>query len=94
MSQKYWITNGARHANQAIVFAQTIVNGKNEGLNAFVVKIREQDMTASPGVFIEDMGDKMGLNGVDNARLMFDNVRIDREDMLNALCDVNSEGVF
>ena len=28
-SQKYWITNGAVHANMALVFAQTIVKGKN-----------------------------------------------------------------
>jgi acyl-CoA oxidase len=36
-SQKYWITNGACHANWAIVFAQTIINGKNEGINSFLV---------------------------------------------------------
>jgi acyl-CoA oxidase len=29
LSQKYWITNGAIHANMALVFAQTIVSGKN-----------------------------------------------------------------
>jgi len=40
------------------------------------------------------MGDKMALNGVDNGRLMFDHVRIKRENMLNALCDVSPEGVF
>jgi len=37
MSQKYWITNGACHANYAIVFAQTIVKDVNEGVNAFIV---------------------------------------------------------
>ena len=41
MSQKYWITNGACHANFAIVFAQTIVGGKNEGVNSFIVPIRD-----------------------------------------------------
>ena len=29
LAQKYWITNGSVHANQALVFAQTIVKGKN-----------------------------------------------------------------
>jgi acyl-CoA oxidase len=29
LSQKYWITNGAVHANYALVFGQTIVKGKN-----------------------------------------------------------------
>jgi len=51
-------------------------------------------MKESEGVFIEDMGDKMGMNGVDNGRLMFNNVRIKRENMLNALCDVSPDGVF
>ena len=36
-SQKYWITNGACHANYAVVFAQTIVKDVNEGVNAFIV---------------------------------------------------------
>lgn len=37
LAQKYWITNGACHANWSIVFAQTHVKGKNEGINAFLV---------------------------------------------------------
>ena len=30
-----------------------------------------QDMSKTPGVLIEDMGHKMGCNGVDNAKLTF-----------------------
>lgn len=41
LSWKYWITNGACHANWAIVFAQTHVKGKNEGVNAFLVQVRD-----------------------------------------------------
>ena len=44
LSQKFWITNGACHANYAIVFAKTIVKGKNEGIHAFVVQIRDENM--------------------------------------------------
>jgi acyl-CoA oxidase len=51
-------------------------------------------MKACKGVFIEDMGFKIGLNGVDNARLMFDNVRIKREALLNAFNDVTEDGNF
>ena len=40
LSQKYWISNGFNHANYALVFGQTIVKGKNEGVNAFLVPIR------------------------------------------------------
>ena len=40
-SQKYWITNSVNHANYALVFGQTIVKGKNEGVNAVLVRIRD-----------------------------------------------------
>ena len=43
---------------------------------------------------IEDMGVKIGLNGIDNARLMFDNVKVPRTAMLNAFNDVTEEGKF
>ncbi len=33
-----------------------------------------QDMSIVPGVRIEDMGHKMGCNGVDNGKLWFDGV--------------------
>jgi acyl-CoA oxidase len=61
------------------VFAQTIVNGQNEGINSFVVQIRDSQMKPCKDIFIEDMGHKMGMNGVDNGRLSFNNVRIKRE---------------
>merc|ERR1719290_433134 len=47
-----------------------------------------------PGVTIEDMGYKMGLNGVDNAKLSFNNVRVPRENLLNKYSDVTEEGKF
>ena len=36
----------------------------------------------------------MGLNGVDNAALLFDKVRIPRVNMLNNFTDVNENGEF
>jgi acyl-CoA oxidase len=94
LSQKFWITNGACHANYGIVFAQTIVGGKNEGVNGFIVRIRDDAMKPCKGVFIEDMGIKLGLNGIDNGRLTFDHVRIPRTAMLNSFSDVNEKGEF
>ena len=94
LSQKFWITNGACHANYAIVFAQTTVGGKAEGINSFIVRIRDDKMQPCRGVMIEDMGVKIGLNGIDNARLMFDNVKVPRTAMLNAFNDVTEEGKF
>ena len=95
LSQKYWISNGFNHANNSLVFAQTIVNGKNEGVNAFLVPIRDtKTHNPLPGVTIVDMGVKMGLNGVDNAALKYNNVRVPREFMMNRYADVTPEGVF
>lgn len=94
MSQKYWITNGAMHSNYAVVFAQLIHNGKHEGIHTFLVKIREADGSMSKGVWLECMGMKIGLNGVDNARIKFDHVRIPRINMLNKFSDVNEKGEY
>jgi len=58
------------------------------------VKIRERDMTLSPGVFIEDMGVKMGLNGIDNGRIIYNNVRIPMDNMLNKFNDLSKDGKF
>ena len=57
-----------------VVFAKLLVDGKNEGLHGILVRIRDNDMKVLPGVTVEDMGHKMGLNGVDNAKLSFDQV--------------------
>lgn len=35
-----------------------------------------QDMSVVPGVRIEDMGHKMGCNGVDNGKLWFDSTSL------------------
>ena len=47
-----------------------------------------------PGVQIHDMGHKMGLNGVDNAKFFFDNVRVPRENLLNLYSDVDEDGTY
>ena len=36
----------------------------------------------------------MGMNGVDNAKLTFDNVRVPRENLLNRFSDVAEDGTF
>jgi hypothetical protein len=61
--QKYWITNSALHAKWSVVFAQLMINGSNEGIHAFLVRIRDEQMRPMPNVRIEDMGHKMGCNG-------------------------------
>ena len=59
-----------------------------------MTRVRNEDKTLRDGVFIEDMGHKFGLNGVDNARIRFSNIRVPRESLLNKLSDVDSDGNF
>ncbi|MFD7293123.1 acyl-CoA dehydrogenase [Streptomyces sp. NPDC059897] len=92
-ARKDYIGNAARHAELAVVFAQLEVDGKREGVHAFVVPIRV-DGEPAPGVRIEDAGRKMGLNGVDNGRLWFDGVRVPREALLNRFAEVTPDGVY
>jgi acyl-CoA oxidase len=70
------------------------IEGKNEGIHTFLVRIRKEDKSLADGVFIEDMGHKLGLNGVDNARIAFNNVRIPRINILNKYSDIDENGVF
>ena len=58
-------------------------DGAHRGIHGVLVPIRDENMQTLPGVTIDDMGHKIALNGVDNAKLTFDNVRVPRENLLN-----------
>src|SRR5690606_4976706 len=88
-----YIGNAAAHGELAVVFAQLEVAGERHGVHAVVVPIRI-DGAPAPGVRIEDCGHKMGLNGVDNGRLWFDDVRVPRENLLDRFASVSAEGVY
>ena len=94
LAQKYWITNGAVHAKHIVVFANLILDGKNEGIHGVLVRMRDDDLKKMPGVTVEDMGYKMGLNGVDNAKVSFNNVRVPRANLLNRYSHVTEDGKF
>jgi acyl-CoA oxidase len=93
-SRKDYIGNAARHARMAVVFAQLEIGGASQGVHAFVVPIRDERGRTLPGVRVEDDGRKIGLNGVDNGRIWFDDVRIPRDNLLNRYADVSETGVY
>lgn len=92
-SRKDYIGNAAAHAELAAVFAQLEVDGESHGVHAFVVQIR-RDGEVVDGVRIEDCGHKMGLNGVDNGRIWFDEARVPRTALLNQFAEVTPEGRY
>ncbi|OAY35337.1 acyl-coenzyme A oxidase 3, peroxisomal isoform X2 [Manihot esculenta] len=93
-AQKYWIGGAANHATHTIVFSQLNINGTNQGVHAFIAQIRDADGNICPNIRVADCGHKIGLNGVDNGRIWFDNVRIPRENLLNSVADVSSDGQY
>jgi len=93
-ARKEWIGNAARDGRTVTVFAQLSTGGDDYGVHAFVVPIRNTDGTPAAGVRIEDCGHKMGLNGVDNGRLYFDQVRVPRENLLARYAQVAAGGSY
>jgi acyl-CoA oxidase len=93
-ARKDWIGNAARHAQMAAVFAQLDVAGEGQGVHCFLVPIRSASGEVLPGVEIEDCGDKMGLQGVDNGRIRFNAVRIPRDNLLDRFGSVSADGVY
>ena len=91
---KNYIGNAAVHGRIASVFAQLRTRGEDHGVHAFVVPIRDEQGNPLPGVRIEDNGQKLGMNGVDNGRLWFDHVRVPRAEMLDRFAQVAADGTY
>ncbi|MGA1201269.1 MAG: acyl-CoA dehydrogenase family protein, partial [Aquiluna sp.] len=92
-SYKDYIGNAALHGEAAVVFAQLFTEGENQGVHAFYVPLRKRGKLL-PGVGAEDDGLKGGLNGIDNGRLFFNQVRIPRANLLNRYADVEPDGTY
>lgn len=73
--QKCFITFG-NVAHYALIFARTAEGKGFEGISAFLVD------TKTPGYVVGRNEKKMGLNGVPNVQLFFDNLRVPQENMI------------
>ncbi len=91
---KEWIGNAAQHARMATVFAQLVIGEQSRGVHAFLARIRDEAGNAMPGVRLGDSGHKLGLNGVDNGRIWFLNLRIPRENLLSRFARVAEDGTY
>lgn len=90
---KEYIGN-ALHSKIASVFAQLIVDGKNQGVHAILVPLRDKDRNLFKGITVEDNGYKLGLNGVDNGKIWFDQVRVPRENLLDKYGEIKDDGSY
>src|SRR5207244_13302087 len=67
---------------------------QGRGVHVFLVPIRDERGRPCAGVRIEDCGLKGGLNGVDNGRLWFDQVRVPRDALLDRFGTVARDGAY
>jgi alkylation response protein AidB-like acyl-CoA dehydrogenase len=72
---KNWITNGGS-ASTYIVIAQTDVEKGHKGINALIL---EKDM---PGFVVGAKEDKLGIRGSDTHTLMFQDVKVPKENRI------------
>jgi acyl-CoA oxidase len=93
-ARKDYIGNAARHGRLAVVFAQLVTGGERRGVHAVLVPIRDDAGRPMAGVTIEDDGPKAGLNGVDNGRLSFADVRVPRSALLDRYASVAEDGTY
>lgn len=65
---KCWAGGLGQIATHAVVYAQLVTpDGVQHGLHTFYVPIRDTtSMLPFPGIIVGDMGEKAGLNGIDN----------------------------
>jgi alkylation response protein AidB-like acyl-CoA dehydrogenase len=72
---KNWITNG-NSASTYILIAQTHPEKKHKGINAFIVERN------SPGITVGPHEDKMGMRSSDTHSVMFNDVKVPKENRI------------
>jgi len=94
-SRKWWPGGLGKTANHAIVHARLFLDGKDVGVQAFLVQLRSlEDHMPLPGIEVGDIGPKVGFNAVDNGYCAFHNIRIPRENMMMRYAKVLPDGTF
>ncbi|CAO3704034.1 unnamed protein product [Rhizopus stolonifer] len=94
---KWWVGGLGVACTHAVVQAQLVVANKSYGPHIFIVPIRSSiDLKPCPGVTVGDIGPKAygGFATVDNGFVLFDHVRIPRENMLMRFSRLTREGKY
>jgi flavocytochrome c len=93
-SIKWWPGALGKVATHAIVYAQLIIDGKEYGVHAFMLQIRDHEHKPLPGIELGDLGPKLGDHGNDTGYMRLTNVRIPRQFMFMRFFQVTPEGVY
>jgi flavocytochrome c len=93
-SMKWWPGCLGKIATHVVLYAQLLIDGKEYGVNVFVLQIRDENHLPLPGIRLGDLGNKIGDNANDTGFMILDNVRIPRTHMLSKYRTVNQEGKY
>ena len=81
-------------ANYAIVFAQTLIKGKNYGVHPFLVQIKDKDYNWLPGIEGGDIGPKIGFHAKENGFMYLRSVRIPKNNLFTKYVEVSDAGEY
>jgi len=93
-AMKWWPGCLGKIATHVVLYAQTIVDKKEHGLDVFILQIRDENHLPLPGIRLGDLGNKMGDNANDTGFMILENVRIPRTNMLSKYRTVNEQGKY
>ena len=93
-SVKWWPGTLGKVATHCVLYAQLIIDGKEYGVNVFIMQIRDENHLPLPGIQLGDLGNKVGDNANDTGFMSLNNVRIPRVNMLSKYRTVNQEGKY
>ncbi len=93
-SIKWWPGCLGRIATHCVLYAQLIIDGKEHGVQVFMMQIRDDNHLPLKGIRLGDLGNKIGDHGNDTGFMFLENVRIPRDCMLMKYRRVTKKGKF
>ena len=92
---KFWPGGLGKTANHCVLYARLISKGKDHGVQAFVIQIRDsQTHLPLPGINIGDVGPKLGFRNSDQGFMSFNNVRVPKFALLDKFVKLSEDGTF
>jgi acyl-CoA oxidase len=81
---KFWPGGLGKSATHCVLYAKLISQGKEQGVHAFVIQVRDmQTHAALQGIEVGDCGPKIAFNATDNGYMKFHYFRQPKDCLLS-----------
>ncbi len=91
---KWWPGCLGKIATHCVLYAQLLINGKEHGVQVFLIQIRDENHLPLKGIRLGDIGNKVGDHGNDTGYMFLNDVRVPRDTMLMKYRKVTEDGQF